>query len=547
MPFLQVVKGAEPNRKYVLVKDKVVIGRSPDCDVVINLGAVSREHAHLLKDAEGGYVVQDLRSRNRTYVNEHPVDPESPQRLAHEDRIRICDYVYAFLDPAPVSSSAERIDDGSTVMSSVMSRSASVLEAQPAERLRALLEISNSLSRTIEVESLLPRILETLFQVFRQADRGFFIIRDAEGNIIPKAIRTRRERDEASARFSRTIISKCLDEAAAILSEDASQDSAFALANSVADFRIRSVMCAPLVTADGQALGVIQVDTQDRTKKFTQEDLQLLIAVCNQAAVAMENASLHENLVARQRFEREVELAREVQQTFLPASVPVVPGYNFFAYYQAARAVGGDFYNFVEQRDGRWAIAVGDVAGKGIPAALLMARVTGDIRVAVATLDEPTTMVAHLNNWLQQAGMVDRFVTFVLAILDQHQHKLTLVNAGHQTPVLRRADGRLEEIAAGAEPGLPLGLMEDFEYQSVTTDLGPGDVLVLCTDGIADATNRSGEQFGIDRCMEIFRRTAGPAPALGSALLQAVQAHANAPVQFDDLTLVCIGRDAEAP
>ena len=543
MPFLQVIKGGEPNKKYLLVKDKITIGRSPECDVVINLGAVSREHAHLLKQGDG-YVLQDLRSRNKTYINEQPVNPEGPpQPLAHEDRIRICDYVYVYLDPAPPPEVVEN-NNSAMVMSSVLSRSASVLEAQPAERLRALLEISNSLSRTMELDALLPRILETLFQVFRQADRGFFIVRDAEGRILPRAVHTRFQRDQSQARFSKTIINKCLDEGAAFLSEDATQDSTFSLANSVNEFRIRSVMCAPLLRADGTPMGVVQIDTQSRNKRFRQDDLQLLIAVCNQASVAMENASLHASDLAKQKFEREIELAREVQKTFLPAHLPSVPGYNFFAYYRAARAVGGDFYHFVELRDGRWAVAIGDVAGKGIPAALLMARVTGDVRVAVASLDEPTAMVCQLNDWLQQAGLVDRFITFVLVILDPGQHQFTLVNAGHQTPLLRRASGLLEPIGGGEVSGLPLGMMEGFEYQSVTGHLGPGDSLILCTDGVADATSREGEQFGQERVEATLRSATGSAAQIGHTLLRAVQAHATAPDQFDDLTLVCLGRDA---
>jgi serine phosphatase RsbU (regulator of sigma subunit)/pSer/pThr/pTyr-binding forkhead associated (FHA) protein len=544
MPLLQVLQGAEVNRQYPLLKDKIVIGRSPDCDIVINLGAVSREHAHLIR-RENGYYLQDLRSRNKTYINDRPVDPDQPpQPLVHQDKIRICDNVYVYLDPQSEQLKAPPDDDDrSTVKSSVFTRKAAALEAQPVERLRALLEIANNLNRTIDLEALPTRILETLFQVFRQADRGFFIIRDATGKLIPKAIRARRERDESSARFSKTIINKCLDEGIAFLTEDASQDSAFALANSIAEFRIRSAMCAPIMTSEGSAIGVIQLDTQDRMKRFTQDDLQLLVAVCNQAAVAIENAHLHASDVAKQKIEREIELARQVQKTFLPAALPDVPGYSFFAFYQAARAVGGDFYNFVALRDGRWAVAIGDVAGKGIPAALLMARVSGDVRVAVNSISEPAAVVAQLNDWLQQAGLVDRFITFALALLDPQQHVLTIVNAGHQTPLLRRADGRLEPIADGDYSGLALGMVEGFQYRATSTLLNPGDVLVLCTDGVADATNRAGEQFGQERVEAVLRVSSGPAPALGKSLLNAVKAHATAPDQFDDLTLVCLSRD----
>ena len=162
---------------------------------------------------------------------------------------------------------------------------------QPSERLRALLDISTTLSNTLELEPLLPQITTTLFGVFRQADRCFVIMLDDTGRMVPKAVKTRRPAAE-DPQFSRTIVRRCLEEVRSYLSEDASSDASLAPAQSIAEFRIRSVMCVPLANADGRPLGAIQLDTQERSKKFKEEDLNLLAIVANLASVAIEKARL---------------------------------------------------------------------------------------------------------------------------------------------------------------------------------------------------------------------------------------------------------------
>src|SRR5262249_24848706 len=161
---------------------------------------------------------------------------------------------------------------------------------------------------------------------FKQADRGFIILREeTSGRLYAKVIRTRRPQDEANARFSRSIVKQCMDNVKALLVDDATSDSRFALIQSIADFRIRSVMCAALASPEGHAVGVIQLDTQDRSKKFTEEDLKLLFSVARQAYIALAYARLHADLMAQERLERDLQLAHQVQLSFLPARLPEVP------------------------------------------------------------------------------------------------------------------------------------------------------------------------------------------------------------------------------
>lgn len=543
MPFLVVVRGPSiAGQRFELRKGTNVIGRNPECDIVLSVSAVSREHAKIIWKNDKFYI-EDLKSRNLTILNETKVEADKPMPLVHGDKIKICDFLCEYYDEAVIVADPDGVDPG-TVVSSVQAGASSinVLASQPAERLRVLLEISNSLARTVEVGPLLPRILEGLFQVFRQADRGFFIVQDANGHFVPKAIKTRREKDEQSARFSRTILNKCMDNAEALLIEDTAQNGDIHLAASISDFKVRSVMAAPLVSSDGEVFGILQVDTQDRTRKFTQDDLQLLVAVANQAAVALDNVKLHETLNLRQKMEREIELAVEVQKCFLPNRLPDVPEYDFFAHYKAAREVGGDFYGFLKMSENRLALSVGDVAGKGVPAALLMARVSGDVNLAVLSESDASHAVMKLNYLFHQAGIPDRFVAFLLCILDPASGSVTLVNAGQVPPLLRRADGTIEEYAANERNGLPLGVIEDFTYEAVQVVLQPGDCLLLCTDGITDANNLKKEQFGKERLVTTMKSGPQDAKSLGQHVLRNVEQFATAPEQFDDLTMVCLSR-----
>src|SRR5207244_5915454 len=183
----------------------------------------------------------------------------------------------------------------------------------------------------------------------------------------------------------------------------------FDMSQSIAECKIRSMVVAPLLSRfNEQAFGVIQLDTQDRFKKFTQDDLRLLMAVAAQAGVALDNARMHESLITRAGLERDLELAKHVQKSFLPKKLPVAPGYDFFAHYESAQEVGGDYYDFIPLPGGRLAVMIGDVAGKGVPAALLMAKVSSDSRFTMLTEAGPAEAVFKLNELMQEAALLDR-------------------------------------------------------------------------------------------------------------------------------------------
>ena len=546
------------------------IGRQktpPDvCDIVIDDGkqAVSRKHA-LITYGEGKFYVENI-GRNGTSLNNKAIEGKVP--IKHEDRLKICDFLFRFHDerlvaPAPLPAGflgglpdpgdGDSSGEVTTVHHTVNRNTAQqFLEVQPKERLRALLEISTSLSKTLELGPLLPQILDTLFGVFKQADRGFAIQFDDAGRPYAKAFKARRK--GMDDRFSKTIVRRCVDQMQAYLSEDASSDLALGAAQSIAEFRIRSVMCVPLAAADGKPLGALQLDTQDITKKFREDDLKLLTIVGNLASVAVEKAQVHAASLLRQKAQREIELAQEVQLGFLPQRLPQVPGYEFFGFYSAAQTIGGDYYDFIKLPGGRLAIVLGDVAGKGVPAALLMAKLSAEARFSMLTQPEPHKAMGVLNDQLFHGGIGDRFVTLAALILDPATHQVVIVNAGHLSPLRYRASsGELHPAIDLDLTGLPLGATEGYQFDLVTLTLEPGDTLTVFTDGVSDAMSPDEELFEMDRVTRTILGDSSLAPdrrpkAIGERVVAAVRQHAAGRVQNDDIALVCFGRvDAAVP
>ena len=559
MAFLELVKGSVPGTKFELDGERAIIGRSADCEVPIDVPAVSRRHAAILRE-RGNYFVEDLQSRNGTFLNDKRVTERS--RLGEGDQLLICDQEFRFhtghgtgiLNPLrnlDESSMAEIVDDTkdagrASVMATldVSGGSASWgISAKPEVKLGALIEITNALAQTLSVNDILPKILDSLFKIFTQADRGFIVMRPkADGPLVPVAVKTRRPGDEERMRISRTIVEEAIKSRKAMLSADAASDERFGMAQSIADFSIRSMMCAPMISIDGQPLGVIQIDTLNQRARFSDQDLEVLASVASQAAVSIDNAKMHEQVIVQRAMQRDLELARRMQRALLPSKPPNVPGYYFFDYYQAARQVGGDYYDYVPLPGGRYAVIVGDVAGKGVPAALLMARLSADVRFSLASEEDPAKAVQAINEGFAHQDWQDRFVTMIAAVLNPKTGDLMMVNAGHMAPLLRRRDGSVCEIGEDAA-GLPLGVAPTFEYESYSHTLEPGDVVTIFTDGFSEAMNGERDLYGLERLKNQLSSPVLNVRDFGQHILDDVHQFVNGHDQSDDMCLVCFGRE----
>ena len=519
-----------------LKSDVTVIGRLPECAIVLTANGVSRRHAEIRKVGTG-FVVVDLDSRNKTLVNDTELKGGVEHPLKDNDRINICniELVYdADLAPRTVDSAlaADVIEitesagaenpDFRTLEASRSSTMASAV--RPEVKLKAILEITRSLSKELRIDAVAPKILDSLMEIFPGAERLFLMLQDpSTKRLVRKAFKHRIQKrpsflravpeDEVPTSISRSIVDYVLGQKKAVLSQDAGEDKNLPSSASISDLKIRSVMCVPLLTPDNKAIGILQLDTSDR-RQFNEDDLDVLTAVASQAAISIQNASMLESLLERERLNRDLKIAEQVQKRFLPQDVPTLPGYEFFAYYQSTYEVGGDYYDFVPLPGDRMAMALGDVSGKGVAAALMMAKFSGDTRSCMLTENAPAPTATRLNSLLCAAGIEDKFITLCLCVLDARTRKLTLTSAGHTPVIIRRADGRAEEVGQEVS-GLPLGVMEDSVYDQTEVQLNPGDVVVIYSDGVTDARSPGDELYDSQSNHRLLKRVAqsagGPA------------------------------------
>jgi len=245
--------------------------------------------------------------------------------------------------------------------------------------------------------------------------------------------------------------------------------------------------------------------------------------------------------VRDQKRSRELEVAHAVLRGFLPSSSPQIEGYDFFHFYEPANELGGDYYDYIPLPGRRLAVVVADVSGKGIPASLLMARLSADARYCLCSEPSPAEAVAQLNRVFFSQGWEDRFVTLVLAVLDPVRNELTLVDAGHPPAYLCR-EGQVIEAIDETSTRLPLGVVNNAEYVQVLHRLSPGDQLVLYTDGISEAMNEKNELYGFPRLLRQVGMPCSNVAARGQSILGNVKEFVGQRSQSDDMCLVCLGR-----
>jgi serine phosphatase RsbU (regulator of sigma subunit)/pSer/pThr/pTyr-binding forkhead associated (FHA) protein len=563
MPLLITADEAVSKKQVALLDRPVTIGRHPDCEVVIDDNSVSRRHARLSCE-EGHFYLEDLDSRNGTEVNGSQIRGKT--RLFDGAEIGICDVRFRFhmedsssdkplttrIDSAAsrlktsffFAEEADRLDS-SRIVSQVELSSAKTLKDSAGdlkEKLKALSAITLSLSTAWEQDDILLRVLDTLFELFSDSDRGFVVLVDNAGAITPHQMKTRRPQDTERVRISRTIIRTVLDSKQAVLSADAANDERFDLSQSVVDFKIRSVMCAPLVDADDHPIGAIQLDTLRSTVAYDQDDLEVLATVAIQASLALQKLELFRQAEENRQLEQDLRLAQEVQLRFLPQAEPQVPGYSFFSHYRPATQVGGDYFDYIRLTEHQWVVVVADVVGHGVAAALLMAKIAADARFACAlNHDDPVKALDQINRSLNGLNM-DRFVTLILGYLDSSKHEMTFANAGHLPPLVRETSGKTHWVKQ-ARRSLPLGVSDAAVFFSETISLKPGDNVLLFTDGLSDLMNPQGDQFGMERLAREVELSPNRAPeSIGKAICQAAKSHLGAAVQHDDICLVVFGR-----
>ncbi len=534
-PTLELISPVLAGRLFELNKDLIRIGRDPGSDISLNRKDVSWLHAWVFRRPDGFYI-EDRESRNRTFLDGSALTPRLPSKLKDGARIKICDHLLIF------HREAVKVDDrdgGSTVLGTLENLSSIGFLSgvgRPDDVLRAVLEINRNLGGTIELNEALGKTLDTLFAIFREAESGFILTREADGELSPRAIRHREGSREALT-VSQTALDHVMTRGQGLLSTNSP-----AVLDDLSGLS-RTILSVPMLDREGQSIGIIQLVSRPGQGRFRADGLDLLAAVAVPIGVTVENNRLL-------RTKAEWAAAGEIQRALLPRKRPSAPGYVFWEHYEPAQEVGGDYYDYIpinpsEVGSGtdwnRWAVAEGDVVGKGMPAALLMSSLSSEVRHFVRTEPDPAQVVGRLNRHFFDAEILDSFITFLLVIVDATRNQITVVNAGHLPPLLRRSSGRIE-VLGEIEGGPPLGVNPDHIYESFSTDLDPGDVVVMFTDGVTEATDSRHRQFGPGA----IRKTLADAPSavseVGEAILKAVRNHASGRPQSDDIALVCFGR-----
>ena len=542
---------------------RITIGRSARNDLCIPDPFASRVHAEVRSEGDE-YFLQDLGSANGTLYNGSVVDAQIT--LSRGGRIQIGETEIIFNDsPFPLSSGATMITDNSqsipeaTIALSSADRTTSGLfeaiedarthedsaphHARQSDLLALISKVGVALLASVTLTETLEQIVTLVFEAV-PADRCMIMMRDAKSPELKVAVARLRDRagEVGEIRISRSVIDEVVTNGKSVLTSDAQADPRFA-GGTVMLQGVRSVLAVPLGVG-ANVFGIIYADSPLSDARFTEDHLKVLTTLSSVAAIRVENARLTEEQMERERLEREQQVASEIQQRFLPAAAPHIEGYELQGISFPCYEIGGDYYDFIQREDGNMVVALGDVSGKGTAAALLMSSLHAAIHAQADTHDSIVSTIEAVNKYLTESIPPNRFVTLFYAELNPELGRLTFLNAGHNPPLIVHAGGTMEQLASG---GLPLGIMADAEFREGRTQLLPGDVLVIYSDGVSEAVNPTGEEFGPTRLYEVVARNldasaSGIRDRIESALTKFCQGTPAA----DDITLVIVKRLAEA-
>ena len=548
---------------FAISRLRITIGRSARNDLCIPDPFASRVHAEVRHEGDE-YVLQDLGSANGTLYNGSVV--EAPIHLTRGGRIQIGETEIFFNDAQfPLSSGATMITDNSSSvpeatisLASTGRTTSGLLEAiedartqsdetsrvaQRSDLLALISKISVALLDTATLNETLDQVVSMVFQAV-PADRSMIMMRDEKNPDLKVAVARLRDRagEVGEIRISRSVIDEVVTNGKSVLTSDAQADPRF-MGGTVMLQGVRSVLAVPLGVGE-KVFGIVYADSPLAEGRFTEDHLKVLTTLASVAAIRVQNARLMEQQMERVRLERELQVASEIQQRFQPASAPIVTGYELQGISFPCYEIGGDYYDFIQRDNGKLIVALGDVSGKGPAAALLMSSLHAAVHAHSDTHNSLAKTIGAVNRYLVDSTPANRFVTLFYAELDPKNGSLAFLNAGHNPPLICHAGGTMEQLAAG---GLPLGIMANADFREGKTRLRPGDVLVIYSDGVSEAVNPKGEEFGPTRLYETVSRNldasaAGIRDRIESALTKFCQGTPAA----DDITLVICKRLAES-
>jgi phosphoserine phosphatase RsbU/P len=377
-------------------------------------------------------------------------------------------------------------------------------ELSVTDKLRLLLDITKKISRSLDLQEVINLVMDTLGSLIPYDAAGIYVIQSGPRHKEPlestanacvyraEAVRGYDIDDlvELRLKMGEGIIGFVATTGEPVISPDVKNDPRYVNARQ----ETRSEMVAPIISND-EVIGVFDLES-DQVNAYTADDLQVLMLLASQVAIIIEKVMLHEQLVEKKRLEGQLEVARQVQLELLPPSDPNLEGFDISAYNFPTEEVSGDYYDWVRIYDDQIAVVIADVSGKGAPAALLMAFLRASLRVAIHIGYAPHISMAKVNYFLWESIERNQFVTAFYGVLDASNRTLAYTNAGHNPPLVLDKDGKTRFIERG---GLPLGMFRDTRYYEYYVSIEPGQVIVLYTDGVTEALNAEGEEYGRER------------------------------------------------
>lgn len=548
---------------FPLGRLRITIGRSARNDLCIPDPFASRVHAEVRREGDE-YVLQDLGSANGTLYNGATV--EGVIHLTAGGRIQIGETEIIFDDgtfnsgmgATMITDNTGTLPEATIALASGDRTTSGLLEAIEGARTKPeevaatttpkakqgdLLALISKVGITLLASATLNETLEQIVTLVFEAvpaDRCLIMMRDEGSEDLRVAVARLRDRvgEVGEIRVSRNVLDEVVIRGKSVLTSDAQHDPRFATGTVVLQ-GVRSVLAVPLGVSE-KVFGIIYADSPIAEGRFTEDHLKVLTTLASVAAIRVENARLVEARLERERFERELALASEIQQRFQPAAPPHVDGYELQGISFPCYEIGGDYYDFIEREDGRLVIALGDVSGKGTAAALLMSSLHAAIHAQSASHDSLVATISAVNRYLADNIPANRFVTLFYAELDPHSGALSFLNAGHNPPLIVHSAGTVEQLASG---GLPLGIKRDAEYREGRTQLQRGDVLVIYSDGVTEAVSPTGEEFGATRLYEVVSRNIeGSAAGIRDRIESSLTKFAQGTSAADDITLVIVKR-----
>jgi len=550
MPQLIVKTSDRAAENVPLSRLRTTIGRSARSDICIPDAFASRLHAEVRKEGEA-FWLQDLGSANGTRYNGSFVSLPIP--LMPGGKIQIGETVIIFDDErlrenknaTLITDSTEALDPSMTIaLTRQANPTAEILDSHFSSRtdlLGLISKVGVALLSSSGLDETLDQVASLVFEAV-PAERCVIMLSDetTEGGMKISVARVRGKDEKIEeVRISRTVMDEVMKNGKSVLTADAQQDPRYA-SQTMALLGIRSVLAVPLAVSTTEVFGIIYADSPTHETTFTEEHLNILTTLASVASIRVENARLLEERFERERMEHELELATEIQQSFQPSAPPLMDNYEFQGISFSCYEIGGDYYDFINLPDGKMLIALGDVSGKGTGAALLMSSLHAAIHGQVAAKSSLAETVDAVNQYLAANTPSNRFVTLFITELDPATGMLKYINAGHNPPLVGRSDGTVTQLESG---GFPLGILPMAQFEVGETELKPGESLVIYSDGVSEANNLKGEEFGMERLIDVVSKNLrASAAGLRDKVESELSAFTKTAPANDDITLVIVKR-----